>query len=139
MKRLLINDASLYGKVALQTAIVLLGVNLDAREMWQVSQDFAGLIALYVVLTFGAGIALGRILNVDGILVRLIAAGTAICGGTAIATLSSILRARPDQLALALTIVFLLNMVALLTFPLVGEWPEHEPDAVRGLGCAGGS
>jgi uncharacterized integral membrane protein (TIGR00698 family) len=122
LKRLLIKDACLYGKVALQTAIVLLGVNLDAREMWQVSQDFAGLIALYVVLTLGAGIALGRILNVDGILTRLIAAGTAICGGTAIATLSPILRARPDQLALALAIVFSLNMVALLTFPLVGEW-----------------
>ena len=122
LKRQLINDACLYGKVALQTAIVLLGVNLDARVMWQVSQDFAGLIALYVVLTLGAGIALGRILNVDGILVRLIAAGTAICGGTAIATLSPILKARPDQLALALAIVFCLNMVALLTFPLVGEW-----------------
>jgi len=122
LKRVLINDASLYGTLTLQTAIVLLGVNLDAREMWQVSQDFAGLIALYVVLTLGAGIALGRILNVDGILTRLIAAGTAICGGTAIATLSPILKARPDQMALALTIVFFLNMVALLTFPLVGEW-----------------
>ena len=122
LKRVLVNDASLYGKVALQTAIVLLGVNLDAREMWQVSQDFAGLIALFVVLVLGAGIAIGRILNVDGTLARLIAAGTAICGGTAIATLSPILKARPDQLALALTIVFLLNMIALLTFPLVGEW-----------------
>ncbi len=122
LKRVVVNDASLYGKVALQTAIVLLGVNLDAREMWQVSQDFAGLITLYVVLALGAGIAIGRILNVDGTLARLIAAGTAICGATAIATLSPILKARPDQLALALTIVFLLNMIALLTFPLVGEW-----------------
>lgn len=122
LNRLLINDACLYGKVALQTAIVLLGVNLDARVMWQVSQDYAGLITLYVFLTLGAGIALGRMLNVDSILLRLIAAGTAICGATAIATLSPILKARADQLALALTIVFCLNMVALLTFPLVGEW-----------------
>ena len=122
LNRPLLADASQYGKVALQTAIVLLGVNLDAREMWQVSQDYAGLITLYVLLTLGAGIALGRILKVDGILLRLIAAGTAICGGTAIAMLSPILKARADQLALALTIVFCLNMVALLTFPLVGEW-----------------
>lgn len=122
LNRLLINDASLYGKVALQSAIVLLGVNLDAQVMWKVSQDYAGLITLYVFLTLGAGIALGRLLNVDRIMLRLIAAGTAICGATAIATLSPILRARADQLALALTIVFCLNMVALLTFPLVGEW-----------------
>ncbi len=122
LNRLLINDAGLYGKLALQTAIVLLGANLDARAMWQVSQDYAGLIALYVLLTLGAGILLGRVLNVDGVLSRLVAAGTAICGGTAIATLSPILRARADQLALALTIVFCLNMVALLTFPTVGRW-----------------
>jgi len=122
LNRLLLPDASSYGKFALQTAIVLLGVNLDAREMWQVSQDYAGLIALYVLLTLGAGIVIGRVLKVDLIMGRLIAAGTAICGGTAIATLSPILRARADQLALALTIVFCLNMVALLTFPLVGSW-----------------
>jgi len=122
LNRLLIPDASSYGKFALQSAIVLLGVNLDARQMWQVSQEYAGLIAVYVLLTLGAGIVMGRLLKVDRIMTRLIAAGTAICGGTAIATLSPILRARADQLALALTIVFCLNMVALLTFPLVGSW-----------------
>ena len=122
LNRLLINNACLFGKLALQTAIVLLGVNLDAREMWEVSQDYAGLITLYVFLTLGAGIVLGHVLKVDSILLRLIAAGTAICGGTAIATLSPILKARADQLALTLTIVFCLNMVALLTFPLIGEW-----------------
>lgn len=111
---------SLYGKLGLQTAIVLVGFNLDAQTMWEVSRDYAGLIALYVLGTLGAGLLLGRILRVDGILARLISAGTAICGGTAIATLSPILKARADQMALALAIVFALNMVALLLFPLVG-------------------
>jgi len=122
LNRPLVNGASRYGKLALQTAIVLLGFNLDALNMWEVSRDYAGLIALYVILTLGAGIALGRLFGADGNLTRLIAAGTAICGGTAIATLSPILKARADQMAVALTIVFFLNMIALMTFPLVGGW-----------------
>lgn len=113
-----------YGKLALQSAIVLLGFNLDAQNMWQVSQSFAAPIAVYVVVTLGAGIALGRLMGVDSILSRLIAAGTAICGGTAIASLSPVLRARGDQIAVALTIVFFLNMLALVIFPTIGEWLE---------------
>jgi len=119
-----IAGASRYGKLALQAAIVLLGANLDAASMWQMSQDYAGITALYVLLTLGTGLLLGHLLKVDQILNHLLAAGTAICGGTAIATLSPILKARADQLALALTIVFCLNMVAILTFPVVGHWLE---------------
>jgi uncharacterized integral membrane protein (TIGR00698 family) len=119
--RSLIANATRYGKLSLQTAIVLLGFNLDARNMWQVSHDFAGIIVLYVLLTFACGLVLGRILKVDGTLTRLIAAGTAICGGTAIAALGPVIKARADQIALALAIVFFLNMVALIVFPLVGD------------------
>jgi uncharacterized integral membrane protein (TIGR00698 family) len=120
--RPVLKTASRYGKLALQTAIVLLGFNLDAHSMWQVSRDYAGIIAGYVLVTFGAGVALGRLLGVDAVLGRLMSAGTAICGGTAIATLSPILRARADQMAVALTIVFALNMLALLIFPVIGGW-----------------
>jgi uncharacterized integral membrane protein (TIGR00698 family) len=119
--RPLVKSASRWGKLALQTAIVLLGFNLDARNMWQVSQDFAGLIALYVLFTLGGGLVLARLFKVDLTLGRLIAAGTAICGGTAIASLGPVLQARADQIALALAIVFFLNMVALIVFPIVGH------------------
>jgi uncharacterized integral membrane protein (TIGR00698 family) len=122
INRTLVNDANRVGKLALQVAIVLLGFNLDAGNMWHVTQDYAGIIVTYVLLTFGAGIALGRILKVDRLLAVLIAAGTAICGGTAIATLGPILKARGDQIALALGIVFFLNMIALVGFPVVGHW-----------------
>jgi uncharacterized integral membrane protein (TIGR00698 family) len=114
-------ESGKWGKLALQTAIILLGFNLDARNLWTVSQGYAGVIALYVIATFGAGLALAYLLRVDRVLGQLMAAGTAICGGTAIAALSPVIRARGDQMAVALTIVFFLNMVALLVFPLIGE------------------
>lgn len=120
VNRPIFSESSKWAKLALQSAIVLLGFNLDAGNMWQVSQQFALPTAAYVLLTLGAGLLLGQLLGVEQILSRLIAAGTAICGGTAIASLSPILRARGDQIAVALTIVFFLNMVALVIFPWIG-------------------
>ncbi len=124
LDRPLATDAGRYGKLALQTAVVLLGFNLDAQNMWVVSRDYAGIIALYVLITLAAGMTVGRLLGVDAVLTRLIAAGSAICGATAIATLAPILQARAEQLAVALAIVFMLNMVALVAFPIVGHWLE---------------
>ena len=53
---------------------------------------------------------------------QLIASGTAICGGTTIASLSPVIQARPEQTGVALALVFLLNALALFTFPAIGEY-----------------
>lgn len=110
------------GRYMLQAAIVLLGLKLDITALWQTSADYAGLIAIYVIGALLAGLGIARWLGVDRIPATLIAAGTAICGGTAIATIAPILRAPPAQIGLTLAIVFLLNAFALLTFPSIGEW-----------------
>lgn len=108
-------------RYALQTAIVLLGLKLNLNTLWELSAQYAWIVAAYVLSSLAAGLALGRMLKVESVPSRLISAGTAICGGTAIATLSAVLRARPQHTAVALAIVFLLNVVALLTFPLIGR------------------
>lgn len=112
------------GKLLLQGAIVLLGLTLSARTLWSVSQDYAGLIVLYVAGALALGLALGRLLRADTDQTRLLASGTAICGGTAIATLAPVLRARPESVAVCLAIVFLLNALAILALPPIGEWLE---------------
>ena len=122
LNRPLVGDGNKISGLALQSAIVLLGFTLNAVNLWQTSQDFAGIIAAYVLVSLVAGIVLGKLLRVDNVLTQLIAAGTSICGGTAIAALGPVLKAKADQMALALAIVFFLNMIALLTFPLIGNW-----------------
>ena len=122
LNRPLVGDGNKIGRLTLQSAIVLLGFTLDAVNLWQTSQDFAGIIAAYVLASLAAGIVLGKLLGVDKTLTQLIATGTSICGGTAIAALGPVLKARADQMALALAIVFFLNVIALLTFPLIGHW-----------------
>lgn len=115
------DDGSRWARLSLQSAIVLLGLKLDLQTVWSLSADYTALVAGYVLLTLAAGAVLGRLLAVDTPSARLIGAGTAICGGTAIATLSTVVRAQPQQTAVALAIVFLLNVVALVSFPWIGR------------------
>ncbi len=110
-----------YGRLTLQAAIVLLGFRLNLETLWSLSASYAWAVALYVVLTLSLGLMLGRWLRSDATVARLIAVGTAICGGTAIATIAPLLRVRPNQIGVALAVVFILNAFALLTFPLIGE------------------
>ena len=52
----------------------------------------------------------------------LLASGTAICGGTAIASVAPSIKAKPEELTTAITIIFLLNAIAVLAFPLSNEY-----------------
>lgn len=116
-----IPQAGLLGKYALQSAIVLLGLKLNASQLMQISADYSLLVTAYVGLTLAVGLAMGWALRNDRKCSQLIASGTAICGGTTIASLSPVIRARPEQTGVALTLVFLLNALALFTFPIIGE------------------
>lgn len=66
------------------------------------------------------GLALGRLLRVRGNSSFLITAGTAICGGSAIAAIGPILHADDEEMAVSLGTVFILNSIALLLFPPIG-------------------
>ena len=73
--------------------------------------------------------------DLDDVSNQLISSGTAICGGTTIASLSPIIHARPDQTAVALTVVFLLNALALFTYPYIGEFLQLTQEQF-GVWCA---
>ncbi|MEQ9002549.1 MAG: putative sulfate exporter family transporter [Pseudomonadales bacterium] len=114
-------DGGRLGGYCLQAAIVLLGLTLDVQTLWRLSAEYSWAVAGYVLITLAVGLALGRALGVEPSASKLVSGGTAICGGTAIATLSGIVRATPQQTGLALAIVFLLNGAALFTFPAIGR------------------
>ncbi len=114
-------SASTLSKYCLQAAIVMLGLRLDLSTVWSISASYTWLVAAYVLTTLAIGLVAGRLLAAEAPTSKLIASGTAICGGTAIATLGSLVRAQPHQMAVALSIVFLLNVVAVFCFPALGE------------------
>ena len=117
-----IAGGSIYGMYLLQTAIVLLGLKLNAAQLLDISGTYALPIAGFVCVTSMIGLLLGWFIRSDRSTNALISSGTAICGGTTIATLSPIIAARPEQTGAALCVVFLLNAVALITFPAIGTW-----------------
>lgn len=110
------------GKYALQCAIVLLGLKLNTSELLQISADYSLLVTAYVGITLALGLAIGKLLVNDKKCSQLVSSGTAICGGTTIASLSPVIKAKPEQTGAALTLVFLLNAVALFTFPAIGKY-----------------
>jgi uncharacterized integral membrane protein (TIGR00698 family) len=106
----------------LQGSVVLLGFGMKLGAVLAAGQ--AGLLysAIGIAGTLGLGLLLGRLLNVERISSTLIAAGTAICGGSAIAALGPVLEAGEEALAVSLGSVFVLNSVALFLFPALGHW-----------------
>jgi uncharacterized integral membrane protein (TIGR00698 family) len=115
-------QSGLYSKYLLQTAIVLLGLKLDMADMWRINADYTVFVSVYVLSAIAIGLLLGRLMGVENVSNAMIASGTGICGGTTIATLGPIIKASADQMGVALAIVFLLNAVALFTFPAIGEY-----------------
>ena len=112
----------LYGPKLLQTGIVFLGGSIGFETVIGLSGSYMPWISLFVVGTFIGGIALGRVLGVERKQAYLLASGTAICGGTAISAVAPAIRATPEDLTTTLSIIFILNAIAVLTFPLVGFW-----------------
>ena len=121
LNRPLLPAAGALGRYSLQTAIVLLGLKLDMQQLWAISASYSLLVTGYVLATIGIGLGLGQLLRNERNSSRLIASGTAICGGTTIASLSPVIHARPEQTGVALAIVFILNAVALFSFPTIGH------------------
>ncbi|MGE5674597.1 MAG: YeiH family protein [Mycobacterium leprae] len=108
-------------KQLLQTSIVLLGFTLSLRQIWS-----TGTSSLTVMLTtlaaalIGAWL-LGRALGVSGDLTAMIGCGTGICGGSAIAAVSSVLGAEEQEVAYSISTIFAFNVVAVLLFPILGH------------------
>ncbi len=110
-----------WGRLSLQSAIALLGFSLSIGRVAEVSGDSLWLVATYVLGVLGVGLALAAALRLERESGLLMSAGTAICGGTAIATLAPLIGARVDQVGVAIGIVFLLNAAALFGFPVIGH------------------
>ena len=111
-----------YGSKILQTGIVFLGGSLSLDTFLEINSSYFLVISLYVVSAFLLVLLIGRVLGVSTKLAYLLSSGTAICGGTAIAAVGPAIKAKPEELTTAITIVFLLNALAVIFFPIAGDF-----------------
>lgn len=112
------------GTIPLQIGIVILGATISLSYAWSVSSSYLPWISLFVIASFFTGLMLGKILGIHHRIAFLLSAGAAICGGTAMAAIAPIIKAKPQELLVAMTIIFLLNALAIIFFPLIGNHLE---------------
>ena len=105
----------------LASAVVGLGAGMDLRVVARAGADGALFAAVGIVVSLALGTLFARLLRVERNTGLLISIGTAICGGSAIAAAAALLRARDEEVAVALATVFVLNGVALVVFPPLGH------------------
>jgi uncharacterized membrane protein YadS len=107
-------------KLLLQFSVIALGFGIDFSEALHAGRASFLYTAVGIAVAMGLGLVIGRTLKVRPKAAFLIAAGTAICGGSAIAALATITNPNEEELATSLGTIFTLNSVALLLFPVIG-------------------
>ena len=115
-------ETDTFVKKLLQYSIIALGFGINLNTAIEAgSQGFLFTVST-IALVMIFGLLLAKILKIDKTIAQLISAGTAICGGSAIAAVAPILKANSKQTSVALGIVFVLNAVALFIFPEIGHF-----------------
>jgi uncharacterized integral membrane protein (TIGR00698 family) len=109
-----------FARILLQAAVVALGFGMNLHDVIKAGRSGFLYTALGILFALAVGLALGKLFEVRGNSSYLITAGTAICGGSAIAAVGPILRADEEEMAVSLGTIFILNSVALLIFPSIG-------------------
>ena len=139
-------------KKALQVSVVGLGFGMNLFESLAAGKQGMIFTIVSVVGVMCIGVLIGKWMKVNQKSAYLIATGTAICGGSAIAAVGPVIDADDDQMSMSLATIFILNTIALFVFPPIGRWiglsqeqfglwaaiAIHDTSSVVGAGAAYG-
>lgn len=140
-------------KKLLQYAVVGLGFGMNLHQSLASGKEGMMFTIVSVAGTMLIGMLIGyRLLKVNKTTSYLISSGTAICGGSAIAAVGPVIKAKESEMSVALATVFVLNAIALFVFPVLGHWlgltqqqfgmwaaiAIHDTSSVVGAGAAYG-
>ncbi|ERJ57677.1 YeiH family protein [Sphingobacterium paucimobilis] len=106
----------------LQVSVVGLGFGMDVESAIHASKNGFLLTVVSLLGILFLGHFIGKMLHIDKKIAFLITVGTAICGGSAIAAISPVIKAKEAQISVALATIFILNSIALFVFPVVGHF-----------------
>jgi uncharacterized integral membrane protein (TIGR00698 family) len=108
-------------KWLLQASVVALGFGMNLKQVLHAGRSGFLYTAISISCAMLLGLLFGSLLKVAGKASFLISAGTAICGGSAIAAISPITGANQEEISVSMGTVFVLNSLALLIFPFIGH------------------
>lgn len=108
--------------IPLQIGIVILGTTINLSFILNINAVYIVWISLFVLFSFFGGLIIGRVLKLNSNMTILLSSGAAICGGTAMIAVAPIIKAKPSELIVSLTIVFMLNAIAIVFFPMIATY-----------------
>lgn len=109
-------------KKILQYSIILLGFEMNLYNIIKVGSSSLYVIIFTLSASFITAYIIGRVLKVPGKTTALIGIGTSICGGSAIAAAAPVLNAKDEEVANAISTIFLFNVIAVFIFPILGHY-----------------
>ena len=109
------------GTKLLQAGIIIIGLTTTSSTAINLISEFFLQVSLFVIVVFLIGTLLAKAFKINNSLGLLISSGTAICGATAIAAIAPIIKSKPKELLIALSIIFIFNAIAIVAFPLIGQ------------------
>ena len=104
----------------LQAGIILIGFTISASTALEITYKYFPYVSIFVLIIFFVGLLLANLFKIEKKLGILLASGTAICGATAMAAISPLIKSKPKDLYVALAIIFIFNAFAIGILPLVG-------------------
>jgi uncharacterized integral membrane protein (TIGR00698 family) len=111
-----------WSKKLLQISVIGLGFGVGIGNVLREGEKSIVYTIIGIFITLMLGATIGKMLKVNSNTSRLISFGTAICGGSAIAAIAPVIKAKDEEVAVSLATVFALNAVALFLFPIVGHF-----------------
>lgn len=119
----------LAGRFLLQVAIVVLGTGLSLRQVITVGRESLPVMIGTLIIALLGGAALGRLFRLERDTTLLITVGTAICGASAIAATSAVIKPRDRAIGYAIGTIFTFNLAAVMIFPPLGHLLGLDPAA----------
>ena len=109
------------GKKILQYAVILLGFGLNLAQIAAVGAESLPIILSTIATALIVGYVLYKLLRMESNISTLIAVGSSICGGSAIAATAPVIHAKDEEVAQSISVIFLFNVLAALIFPTLGN------------------
>lgn len=107
-------------KKVLQYAVILLGFGMNLAEILAKGAQSLPIIVMTISTSLVIAFVLCRVMNVPGKIATLVGVGSSICGGSAIAATAPVIDADDEEIAQAISVIFLFNVIAALVFPTLG-------------------
>lgn len=126
-------------KKILQYAVILLGFGLNLSVVLQTGAESLPIILATISVSLIISFILCKVMHIPGKISTLVGVGSSICGGSAVASTAPVIDADDEEVAQAISVIFLFNVIAAIVFPHLGTWLGFSQISGDGFGIFAGT